>query len=278
MSKVEKALQKARAMDEITTVQVSTNAPAPETMIVNQTAEMAAFTTQIPRMSQKAVLVQPDMAEAKMIFPEMEDVRVVDAFRQIRTHILQGAAGGNCVVLVTSVVPHGGASFVARNLAAAFAFDETKTALLVDCRLREPSLDQLVTDGLGKGLADYLRADDMDVARIIHDGGLPRLRLIPAGRKTALATEQLGSHRMKDLIAHLRMRYPDRYIVLDTASPDETADMAVLSALADMVILVVPYGRVTEAQIWTAAKAIDEDKFLGVVFNDEPQPGRIIWN
>lgn len=278
MSKVEKALQKARAMDEITTVQVSTNAPAPETMIVNQTAEMAAFTTQIPRMSQKAVLVQPDMAEAKMIFPEMEDVRVVDAFRQIRTHILQGAAGGNCVVLVTSVVPHGGASFVARNLAAAFAFDETKTALLVDCRLREPSLDQLVTDGLGKGLADYLRADDMDVGRIIHDGGLPRLRLIPAGRKTALATEQLGSHRMKDLIAHLRMRYPDRYIVLDTASPDETADMAVLSALADMVILVVPYGRVTEAQIWTAAKAIDEDKFLGVVFNDEPQPGRIIWN
>ena len=278
MSKVEKALQKARAMDEITTVQVSTNVPAPETMIVNQTAEMAAFTTQIPRMSQKAVLVQPDMAEAKMIFPEMEDVRVVDAFRQIRTHILQGAAGGNCVVLVTSVVPHGGASFVARNLAAAFAFDETKTALLVDCRLREPSLDQLVTDGLGKGLADYLRADDMDVARIIHDGGLPRLRLIPAGRKTALATEQLGSHRMKDLIAHLRMRYPDRYIVLDTASPDETADMAVLSALADMVILVVPYGRVTEAQIWTAAKAIDEDKFLGVVFNDEPQPGRIIWN
>ncbi len=278
MSKVEKALQKARAMDEITTVQVSTNAPAPETMIVNQTAEMAAFTTQIPRMSQKAVLVQPDMAEAKMIFPEMEDVRVVDAFRQIRTHILQGAAGGNCVVLVTSVVPHGGASFVARNLAAAFAFDETKTALLVDCRLRKPSLDQLVTDGLGKGLADYLRADDMDVARIIHDGGLPRLRLIPAGRKTALATEQLGSHRMKDLIANLRMRYPDRYIVLDTASPDETADMAVLSALADMVILVVPYGRVTEAQIWTAAKAIDEDKFLGVVFNDEPQPGRIIWN
>ncbi len=278
MSKVEKALQKARAMDDLAAMPTVANAPAADNPLVVQGADVAAFTAQIPRMSQKSTLVRPDMAESKIIFPEMEDVRVVDAFRQMRTHVLQSAAGANCVVLVTSVVPDGGASFVARNLAAAFAFDETKTALLMDCRLRQPSFDDLVADGIGHGLADYLRTENMDVGQIIHEGGMPRLRLIPGGRRTALATEQLGSQRMKDLVGHLKMRYPDRYVVLDTASLNEAADVSVLSALADMVILVVPYGRATEAQIWTAAKAIDEEKFLGVVFNDEPQPGRIIWN
>ncbi len=278
MSKVEKALQKARALDDMAPIQSVATPSAAENPLVVQQTDIGAFTAQIARMSQKAAFVRPDMDEAKIIYPDMDDVRVVDAFRQIRTNVLQNCAGANCIVLVTSVVPDGGASFVAKNLAAAFSFDETKTALLVDCHLRSPSLDALVTDKVRHGLADYLQAGDMDVAQIIHEGGLPRFRLIPAGRKTARGTEQLDSRRMKDLLDHLKTRYPDRYIVLNAASPHETADMKILSALADMVILVVPYGRATEAEIWAAAKEIDEKKFLGVVFNDEPQPGRIIWN
>ena len=275
MSKVEKALQKARAMDDVTALSAATGGPEAEKPLVAQPADMAA---QIARMSQKAQLVRPDMAEARIIFPDMDDVRVVDAFRQIRTQIIRNAAGTNCIILVTSVVPEGGASFVALNLAAAFAFDEAKTALLIDCRLRHPTLDRYVSDTMRQGLADYLQARDIDVAQIIHEGGLPRFRIIPAGRRTQAATERLDSHRMRELLTHLKARYPDRYIVLDAASPGETADMAILSDLADMVLLVVPYGRATEAQIWSAAKAVDESKFLGVVFNDEPQPGRIIWN
>ncbi|WP_114282401.1 P-loop NTPase family protein [Acidiferrobacter thiooxydans] len=279
MSKVEKALQKARAMDDVAQATPTTaSAAAQERPLILSAKDIAAYTAQIPRMSQKFQMERSDLSEAKIIYQEMEDARVVESFRQMRTHILQNAGPRNCVVLVTSVVPDGGASFVALNLAAAFAFDESKTALLIDCRLRDPQQDRLVGGDIHYGLTDYLEAEDVEVGQIIHEGGLPRFRLIPAGRKSDAGTEHLDSRRMRDLIAHLRDRYPDRYIVLDAASPAEAADASVLAEIADFVLLVVPYGKVTESQIWSAAKGIDEQKFLGVVFNDEPQPRRVIWN
>ncbi|MHB8254060.1 MAG: P-loop NTPase family protein [Acidiferrobacter sp.] len=279
MSKVEKALQKARAMDDVAQpIPAVASVAAQERPLVITHKDLAAYTAQIPRMSRKFQWERSDLGEAKIIYQEMEDARVVESFRHMRTHILHNAGSGNCVVLVASVIPDGGASFVALNLAAAFAFDESKTALLIDCRLRDPKQDKLVSADIHYGLTDYLEADDVDVSQIIHEGGLPRFRLIPAGRRSDSATEHLDSLRMRDLVGHLKERYPDRYIILDAASPAESADAAVLAELADFVILVVPYGKATESQIWAAAKAIDEQKFLGVVFNDEPQPRRVIWN
>lgn len=279
MSKVEKALQKARAMDEVAQpVPAVAQVAAQEKPLVLSAKDLSTYTAQIPRMTQKYQMEKSDLSEAKIIYQDMEDARVVESFRHMRTHILQNAGPKNCVILVTSVVPDGGASFVALNLAASFAFDETKTALLIDCRLRDPQQDRLVAGDIHYGLTDYLEAEDVDVGQIIHEGGLPRFRLIPAGRRTDAGTEHLDSRRMRDLISHLRDRYPDRYIILDAASPAESADAAVLAEVADFVLLVVPYGKATESQIWGAAKGIDEQKFLGVVFNDEPQPRRVIWN
>ena len=279
MSKVEKALQKARAMDDVALPAPATaSAVAQEKPLILSAKDNSDYTAQIPRMSQKFRMERSDLSEAKIIYQEMEDARVVESFRQMRTHILQNAGAKNCVVLVASVVPDGGASFVALNLAAAFAFDESKTALLIDCRLRDPQQDRLVSGDIHYGLTDYLETEDVEVGRIIHEGGLPRFRIIPAGRRSDAGTEHLDSRRMRDLIVHLRDRYPDRYIVLDAASPAESADAVVLAEIADFVLLVVPYGKVTESQIWSVAKAIDEQKLLGVVFNDEPQPRRVIWN
>ncbi len=121
------------------------------------------------------------------------------------------------------------------------------------------------------GLTDYLEADDIQVEHIIHPVGIPRLRLVPAGRRSDMPTENLGSSKMKSLLAELRERYQDRYIILDTSSITDAADARVLQEMADLALLVVPYGKTTEIQVWNAAKAIEPSKFFGVVFNDEPQ-------
>ncbi len=60
-------------------------------------------------------------------------------FREIRTRLLALGGATNFVTMVVPVSHRSGGSFVARNLAAAFAFDETKTSLLIDCNLRYPS-------------------------------------------------------------------------------------------------------------------------------------------
>lgn len=280
MSKVEKALQKARAMEggqavaaplqsaEVQAGHELVQAPAPELRVIPLPSQA---------MAEPWRLSEADLAELRIIYPEMSDHRVVDAFRGIRTKVLQQAGGKNCVILVTSLAGGGGASFIALNLGVSFTFDEGKTALVVDCNLRDPSLEHLVSSDMHYGLTDYLESESIDERQIIHPVGVPRLRLIPAGRKSEVPTEQLGSQKMKSLITELRQRYPDRYIVLDAAPIDTAADAHVLAEIADFILLVVPYGKVTEPQLWSLSRSMGEEKILGVVFNDEPQLPALAW-
>lgn len=280
MSKVEKALQKARAMEGLqpVTALVTSTEPAASQPLVSTSTELRPYVADITRMVETWRLSEADLAESKIIYPEMQDQRVIDAFRGIRTRIVQRAVTSNSVVLVTSLAEHGGSSFVALNLAVSFTLDERKSALLVDCNLRRPALEHLVSKDMHYGLTDFLESQTIEPQQIIHPVGIPRLRLVPAGRRSEIPTEQLGSARMKELVSVLRGRYPDRYVVLDVSSVSVSADMQVLSDLADFILLVVPYGMARDIDVWNAANSIDENKFLGVVFNNEPQLPRFYWN
>ncbi len=267
MSKVEKALQKARAMEGLQDIA----APAIESQELIATAEPRLYPDQVQRMPEPWRLSEADLINARIIFPEMEDYRVADVFRELRTRIIQACPAGNCATLVASVTSGGGASFVALNLAVAFTFDESKSALLIDCNLREPGFEGLLSSEAHYGLTDYLETDSVEEKRIIHPIGIPRLRLVPAGRKSELPTEQLGSLKMRRFVAGAKQKYSDRYLILDAAPMSDSADVGILAELSDFVLLVAPYGKVTEEELWNAAKSFDEKKLLGIVFNNEPQ-------
>ena len=268
MSKVEKALQKAKTMEATAPGLASTLS---ESDLALSGTEIKTYGHDIRKMGEPWKLSISDLAETRIIYPGMSEPRVAEAFRAIRTSVVKACrAAHNCVVLVTSLSDNGGASFVARNLTAAFAFDESRTALLVDCRLSEPAHQYLVSSQTQFGLTDYLESDTVQIDEIVHPVGIPRFRLVPAGRRSMLSTEYLDSQKMRDLIGHLKTRYPDRYIVLDVSAIGSSPDARVLADVSDVVLLVVPFGRATESEIWNAAKSIDEDKFLGVVFNDQP--------
>jgi capsular exopolysaccharide synthesis family protein len=277
MSKIEKALKKARAQenDKAAGVAFKTGEDLLDvtvaTPVISTSTELMVYPHDIARMAEPWQLNEADRAEGRIIFPEMEDHTIIDAFRTIRTKILQQAGPGKRIILVTSMAGKSGGSFVALNLAVAFALDEKKTALLIDCNLRKGGSQMLVPSEANYGLTDYLEADDIQAEQIIHPVGIPRLRLVPAGRRSDTPTENLGSSKMKSLLSELSERYQDRYIILDTSSITDTADARVLQEMADLALLVVPYGKATEIQVWNAAKAIESSKFFGVVFNDEPQ-------
>lgn len=276
MSKVEKALRKSRAAVEEAESQGLSIEPGQE--LIPRTTDLKPYQHEIGRMAEPWRLSESDLAESKIIFPEMEDVIVADAFRGLRTRILQEANGANCSVLVTAANEGGGASFVALNLAVAFTFDSARTALLIDCDLREPAYDYLTAPVMQHGLTDYLESQDIDPGAIIYPAGIPRLRIIPAAHRCEVATEHLDSRRMRELLQTTKQRYPDRHLILNTASVSRAPDARVLAALVDFVVLVVPYGGVTQAELWNAAQLIDESKFLGVVFNDEPRLPRFVWS
>jgi Mrp family chromosome partitioning ATPase len=135
----------------------------------------------------------------------------------------------------------------------------------------------LFADTPHRGLTDYLEDSSIDVGDVIHPIGIERLRVIPAGERREVPGEYFDTARMQRLVEELRNRYPERFVILDAPPTTESADVHTLAGLCDWVILVVPYGRVTNAQIAEAAKNFPQEKVLGVVFNDEPGLPPLPW-
>ncbi len=283
MSKIEKALNRARSVS-FTTVPAS--APESRQQLVRAPAtggavadpEQRARSAQaIARMREPTLRSRTELEQHRVVFPEITDSDTVKALREIRTRITQRTEGNNGVVLVTSLTSGGGGSFIAFNLAAAFAFDAARTALLVDCNLRDSSLPRLFSDMPNLGLTDYLEDSSLGVGDVIHPIGIERLRVIPAGGRREVPGEYFDTARMQRLVEEVRHRYAERFVIMDAPPTTESADVHTLARLCDWVILVVPYGRVTAAQIGEAAKSFPQEKLLGVVFNDQPGLPPLPW-
>jgi protein-tyrosine kinase len=222
----------------------------------------------IARMSGDHALTPAQLQDRAIIHRTDVARPEVDAFRELRTRLL-AMADDNFVTLVAPVSAGCGGSFVARNLAAALAFDDSRSALLVDCDFRHPTqhgIMRIDTSAAG-GLIDYLESADADVGDVLYDTGVPRLRLLPAGTSRETGAEYFSSFRMRLLLDSLRSRYTDRYVVLDGPPALGSPDARILADLADVVVLVAGYGRDTPAAIANAASSFDPAKFAGVVFN-----------
>lgn len=215
--------------------------------------------------------------EERRLIHRQESVREhADAFRELRTRLLSLGSGlqqtGGSFVTLVAPVRHGcGGSFVARNLAAAFAFDDTKQALLIDCDASHPAQgDALQVSAERGGLVDYLENESLALADIVYATGVPRLQLIPSGRIRETPGESFSSLRMRTLIDSLRTHHGNRHLILDGSPVLGSPDARILSDLADLVVLVVGDGRVAPEAIDKAVASFPAEKFAGVVFNQRP--------
>ncbi|WP_227664479.1 hypothetical protein [Marinobacter litoralis] len=222
---------------------------------------------QITKMQEPRKLTPDDLDERRIIYPESSNRVLVNRFRDLRTKLLELSGGNNFTMVVSGASPGAGSSFVALNLAAAFAFDQAKTALVIDCNLREPSIHSSLDVIPETGLTDFLDDPNFDISRILYPTGIPRLRLIPAGSRRETPAEFFTSFRMKQFLQAIRRRYPDRFIVLDTAPISESPDARILTELCDYGMLVVPHGKITPSTVEKAATAFNPDKFVGAVIN-----------
>ncbi|HEX9812789.1 MAG TPA: hypothetical protein VGA88_12000 [Burkholderiales bacterium] len=279
MSKIESALAKARARG----MQLASSAgtrkagtdlvPAPGRSLADRQSREAAAAVALRKMEEPWLLDQQNLAERQIIYSGMADARAAMAFRDLRTKILQ-AARENCTIMVTSCAKGRDSAVIATNLAVSFSLDDSKTAVLVNCDLGAPFIDRLVPSADERGITDYLRSASVRLEQIIHPVGLPRLRVIPAGKTQDHMAEYFTLAKMSQLLSELRARHADRYVVMNAPPIYDSADTRVLVELADYVVLVVPYGCVTESQVTNAAKMIGDKKLLGAVFSDMPSlPG-----
>ena len=192
-----------------------------------------------------------------------------DAFREIRTRLLALSSGRNFTTLIVPVDHGDGASFVARNLAAAFALDPSKNALLIDCNLYAPSQHRVLdVEARCGGLIDYLERPVRDIHSIIYPTGIANLSLLPTGRSQVVDREYFSSPQLHALLDVLRAEDDHRYLFLDGPAVCGSPDARILAELADFVILVCGYARATAKTLSQAAAVFNPATFVGVVFNE----------
>jgi protein-tyrosine kinase len=302
MSKIEKALHKARASASTKSGEVirsqsltdtkevvsdasslperaaETGMPAAPTVPSSNLVEGGSGSAvTISFMHQPPVLDAQDRQMQKIIYPEAAENGTIMALREIRTKILQRTGSSNCVIMVTGTSLGSGATFVSVNLAAAFALDAARTVLAIDCNIRDPFLHRLISGEVKAGLTNFLTDSRSDIADIIQPTGITRLRVIPAGVNIDPAVEYFTMERMRRLIRSVRERYPDRNIILDCPPIARSADTQILQELCDYVVVVVPYARATPSMLHAALKHIKSAKLLGVILNEEPVLPEIDW-
>ena len=222
----------------------------------------------ISRMGEVDRFSLTELEKLKIINGSMGNVKILNTFRELRTQLLKKNDKKNFVCMVSSISHGGGASYVAKNLAAVFALDKAKTSMLIDANLYAPSLHELVIGEAETGITDYLSNGKLHIKDVVYATGIPRLRVVPIGGNSEGAAEYFSSEKMQHFINEIRSRYTDRYIFIDAPPVVDSSEARILTEISDMVLLVVPHARATSEQIETAIAAVDKEKLVGLVYNN----------
>ena len=221
----------------------------------------------IKNMPMPTLWSQDEFYEKKVVFAGMRQRQLLNAYREVRIKLLKKSQTDNMVVLVSSVTDSSTSSNFSFNLAATFALDPHKTALFVDCNPYSPSAEHYVATPIDTGLTQYLTDDNIRIENIIYATGVERLRVIPSGGASESAAEMFNSTRMQRFVAEIKERYPDRFIVLDVPSVQQSTEARILSRYCDHALLLVPFGKAVTDEVLAAVDAVGKEKFAGVVFN-----------
>jgi Mrp family chromosome partitioning ATPase len=227
----------------------------------------------IANMSDERLFSDRQLDLLGIVHPRSKNRAMVDAMRQLRTKLYSLKPEGNFSVLVSSVVPESGGSFVSLNLAATIAFDKARTAMLVEANLHTPILHKLMKL-IGRensaGLLEYLERPELGVEHIVNPSGIPRMRCVPIGSHQEISAEHFTSARFKQFMLDTKERYDNRFVIVDGPAMTTTADARILSEICDFTVLVIPYGGVTPGTLDSIIDEIDERRLAGIVINNQP--------
>lgn len=204
--------------------------------------------------------------------PLIENKRNLNAFRKLRNNIANRVKESSYILMITSVSPGGGATYVALNLASSIVLDKDNTALLLNCNTYNPSLDSMLQMESGHaGLAYYLQHPTITASDVIYSTEIPRLSAIPAGNIDSGDEEWATKPRFKQLFSEVQSRDQACPIIMDAPCISTHADAYILSNLCDYIVLVVAYAKTTVFSIQKILSELDESKIIGIVFNNTPK-------
>ncbi len=171
-------------------------------------------------------------------------------------------------ILITSSVPGEGKSFIAANLAVAFAQSGTRV-LLVDCDIRKGRQHYIFDSHNQKGLSNLLLDNVRENYReYIQETKIKNLSVMFRGVTPPNPSELLGSEKNKELIEILKNDYD--LIIFDSAPVNGgLTDSLIMGTLVDGVVIVSVAKETPASLLKTTKKSLENvgAKILGTVLN-----------
>lgn len=159
-----------------------------------------------------------------------------ESIRTLRTNLQFSSVDEKIkTILITSSVPSEGKSFVAANLASAFA-QTGKKVLIVDCDLRKGRQHKIFGVSGKKGLSNLLIGEIEKYKEYVAKTNVKDVYLIPRGIFPPNPSELLNSKKNSLLITLLKKNFD--IVILDGAPIIGLSDSLILSSIVDKVLVV----------------------------------------
>lgn len=220
------------------------------------------FIGEIPLFTRKKKGIlgkKPQEVKAVVVKEGNRDI-INEAFRVLRTNLefMTGKDKTSNVIIMTSLNPGSGKSFLTMNIAMSLAI-KGKKVLVIDGDLRHASASSYI-DSPDKGLSDYLggRIDNLDEI-IVPDPKHKSMDILPVGTIPPNPTELLFDERLKQTIDTVREQYD--YVLIDCPPVELVADTQIIEKLADRTIFVVRAGLLERSMLSELEKIYDEKKY-----------------
>lgn len=181
-------------------------------------------------------------------------------------------------ILFTSSLPGEGKSFVASNLAVAFAQNGSKT-LIIDADLRKGRQHNVFNAKNDQGLSNLLIDDvEKNFKKYIKKTDIPNLSIITMGTIPPNPSELLNSDQTKTLIEKLKEEYD--IIIIDSVPVNGLTDALILSNIIDKTVIVCAI-KVTPCDVLHKTKKSLENvgaDIAGIIVNKVPTDDSVYYN
>jgi polysaccharide biosynthesis transport protein len=225
-----------------------------------------------PASSSSRLQAAPNRSEALALtadFTASQNARraVAEAYYALRASVLfSSIESGPKTILITSSKPGDGKSTTVLNLGFSLCELEARV-LIIDANMRHSTIHQTLGLGRNSGLSTYL-SRNVAANRLIQRLGNSGLSFLPAGPIHPDPASLLSSPRMRSLLELLSEEYD--YILIDSPSLAGVSDAAILSTMADGVVLVVQGGKSRRDVVSRAKNDLMRmgARVMGVVLNN----------
>ena len=201
---------------------------------------------------------------------------VSEIFRTLRTNIqFMNTNKKLKTLLVTSTLPGEGKSWVASNLAVAFAQADNRV-ILIDADMRKGRLYNIFGVLPRPGLSNYLSGvsegsqEQFNLINFLRETEIPNLYIMPAGNIPPNPSELLITPQMISLLEDLKEECD--LIIIDGTPSKLVTDAVILSRIVDSTIVVTAHNQTKKDDLEKVVRDIKNvgGNIAGIVYNKVP--------